>query len=151
LKLVQERAGNTLELVGIGNDSISILKSERHCRRLASMHCVENWLGVVVRGTRALKGMKVSCFTVLKNGLLGWVQVAHACNSSYSDQEAEIRKIMVWSQPGQIVCETLFQQYPVHTHIQKGSEVAQVVRAPAWHIDYEEERKTLLRREIFST
>jgi hypothetical protein len=32
------------------------------------------------------------------------VQVAHACNLSYL--EAEIRRIMVQSQPGKIVCKT---------------------------------------------
>jgi hypothetical protein len=33
-----------------------------------------------------------------------WARVAHTCNST---QEAEIRRIMVRSQPGQIVCETI--------------------------------------------
>jgi hypothetical protein len=31
-------------------------------------------------------------------------------------QEAEIRKIMVQTQPGQIVLEILSQKYPTHTH-----------------------------------
>jgi hypothetical protein len=64
--------------------------------------------------------------------------VAHTCNPSYS--EAEIRRIAVRSQPGQIVRETLSQktlhkkkaggvpqeegpefkpQYCIHTHIHK--------------------------------
>jgi hypothetical protein len=36
--------------------------------------------------------------------------VAHTCNRSYS--EAEIRRIMVQSQPGEIVRETLSWDYP---------------------------------------
>jgi hypothetical protein len=38
--------------------------------------------------------------------------MAHTCNSS--TQEAEIRRIMVQIQPGQIVRETLPQKYPSH-------------------------------------
>jgi hypothetical protein len=42
--------------------------------------------------------------------------VAHACNPSYSaTQEAEIKRIMVRSQPGQIVYKILSQKNP---HIQ---------------------------------
>jgi hypothetical protein len=40
---------------------------------------------------------------------LGLVLVAHTCNPSYSG--AEIRRIEVRGQPGQIVHETLSQKY----------------------------------------
>jgi hypothetical protein len=43
-------------------------------------------------------------------------------------QEAEIRRIVVPSQPGQIVCETLSRKYPIQ---KKAGGVAQAVRAPA--------------------
>jgi hypothetical protein len=40
-------------------------------------------------------------------------------------QEAEIRRIIALSQPGQIVCETLSQKYLTHTHTQRTGGVAQ--------------------------
>jgi hypothetical protein len=52
----------------------------------------------------------------------GWEPVAHDCNPSYSG--AEIRRISVWSQPGQIVRETLSQKNPSQ---KKGGGVAQDV------------------------
>jgi hypothetical protein len=42
-------------------------------------------------------------------------------------QEAEIRRIMVRSQPGQIVSETLPQKNPSHTHTKKAGGVTQGV------------------------
>jgi hypothetical protein len=33
-------------------------------------------------------------------------------------QEAKIKRIMIWGQPGQILCETLAQKYPTQTHTQ---------------------------------
>jgi hypothetical protein len=41
---------------------------------------------------------------------LSWVPTGSAV--ILAAQEAEIRRIMVWSQPGQIVCETLFWKNP---------------------------------------
>jgi hypothetical protein len=42
--------------------------------------------------------------------------VAHTYNPSYSGQEAEIMRVAVRGQPGQIVLETLSQKYPARTH-----------------------------------
>jgi hypothetical protein len=55
-------------------------------------------VGSIPIGTHTQK--KVAC----------WALVAHACNPE--TQEAEIRKIEVRSQPGQIVPETLSQKHP---------------------------------------
>jgi hypothetical protein len=52
---------------------------------------------------------------VLRVKVRGWALVADASNST--TQEADIRRILVQSQPRQIVHETLSQKYPP----QKGS------------------------------
>jgi hypothetical protein len=56
-------------------------------------------------GTKVAKKVSIFC----------WTPVAHACNPRYlggRDQENEIRRIVVRSQPGQIVCETLSRKNP---------------------------------------
>jgi hypothetical protein len=43
--------------------------------------------------------------------MIAWKPVAHACN--LASQEAEIRRITVQSQSGQIVCETPISKIPI--------------------------------------
>jgi hypothetical protein len=51
-------------------------------------------------------------------------------------QEAEIRRIVVWSQSQQILCKTLFRIYPTYTKKgwQSGSRYRPWIQAPGPHI-----------------
>jgi hypothetical protein len=55
--------------------------------------------------------------------------VAHTCNPA--TQEAEIRRIMVQSQSGQIVCETLSQKYQTRKGLVEWLKVKDLSSSPS--------------------
>jgi hypothetical protein len=75
-------------------------------------------------------------FSLLNDAVLSWWLMPIIL----ATQEAEIRRIMVRRQPGQIVCKPLSQKYPTH---KRASGVAQG-EGPEFKPQYTRKRKVLM-------
>jgi hypothetical protein len=75
-----------------------------------------------------------------------YVPVQQNFSQDVKPQEAEIRRIVVWSQPGQIVCETLSRKNPHHK--KRSGGVAEGV-GPEFKAQYRRKKKKLSHPKSF--
>jgi hypothetical protein len=81
--------------------------------------CHPRYVGSISRNIEVQDGPSKNVRSYFKNRQSSWAQLVHTCN--LATQEAEVRRIMVRSQPGQIVHKTLSRKYPSKKGWQSGS------------------------------